>query len=368
MSADVERGDMISLNGPAVTRTLLPPTMIDKLADPVHAAAAQAARSAVAVRRLSMVRLAPLLGRVGLFVQLAARAGLAIGSDEAGHLVTAHLVAGRVAQTVLVIGGVHGSEQSGVEVVQRLLTQLRDHQPHYTVVVVPQLFAANGRTRREWDAALAAAHGELPVSEYRRYRDAAGDPGRISPAHEDPNRQFPGPGVPFDASRPFDSHGRVIESPNLALHALLTEFQPIGIVSVHAISDPAAAGIYADPQPAGDDTGLASAAEALAIAMAVQADAWGLNVSGNRRGGGWSSLYPGQDPGWAPEYVTTEAAKGCSLGQWAPTRGYPVITMEVGEQYRSGSVVDDPGRATELAGLATVIRETVLRSQAAFRR
>jgi hypothetical protein len=263
----------------------------------------------------------------------------------------------------MVVAGVHGSEQSGVEVAQRLLAQLNSQQPHFTVVVVPQLFPGNVASKTEWETNLAKKQRDISVAEYQKLRDKAGDVGRVTPGEEDPNRQFPDLGTDLDLAKPIDSRGRIIEPSNLALLALVDTFKPSRVVSIHATKELEQAGIYADPHPsvkAFQNDPMAAGADQLALAMAKNAKAKGVNVRGNERGGGWTSLYPGQDPNQSAEQIKKENAKGRSFGQWAPSRGITVITVEVAEQYRSGSVVKDPDRAVKLEAEASAIREIFL--------
>jgi len=349
------------------------PTRVQRAPDPkaVAAAAQQATaakRDAEGLEAVALLQRMPLLpapfGLAQLMLSIAARNGMPIGLDAAGNpATTAHLIPGKVADVAMVVAGVHGSEQSGVEVAEKLLAQLAKFQPHFTVVVVPQLFPANVATKAAWDEKLAKTQSGIALTEYQKLRDKAGDPGRSSPGQVDPNRQFPDLGKDLDLTKPLDAKGRVVEPANIALMALIDAFKPSRIVSVHAIKDLAQAGIFADPHPSAVKDPAdpqAAAADALALEMAKRADALGVGVKGNKQGAAWTSLYPGQDKTKSAEQMKRESAKGRSLGQWAPSKGITVITVEVGEQHRSGSAVADPGRAAELEAEATVIREIFL--------
>lgn len=342
---------------------------VQRAPDPakVAAAATQATQATADAQLLRTIQLLPPLpgsfAIAGAVLRAAAQAGVPIGLDAAGNAATtAHLFAGKVPDVALVVAGVHGSEQSGVEVAERLLVQLRTMQPHFTVVVVPRLFPANVASRAAWEEKLATTQSGIAVVKYQQLRNAANDPGRATPGEMDPNRQFPDLGKDLDLTKPLDAKGRVVEPSNIALMALIEAFKPSRIVSVHAIKDLGQAGIFADPHPstaaAGDPQ--AQAADALALTMAKEADRLGVNTRGNRRGTAWTSLYPGQDKALSAKQMAVEAARGRSLGQWAPSRGMTVVTVEVAEQHRSGSAVADPGRAAELEAEATVIREIFL--------
>jgi len=313
------------------------------------------------------------LGPLALMLQLAARAGLPVGVDSEGSPVNAHVIPGQIADVAMVVAGVHGSEQSGVEVAERLLKQLASRKPYFTVVIVPRLFPTNVASRAAWEERLAKRQSNIAINQYRELRDKAGDvgretkgrkdPGRETKGRKDPNRQFPELGQDLDLSNPVDSKGEIIEPSNLALLALINVFKPSRIVSIHAVKDLAKAGIFADPHPsvpAYAKSPMAKHADALALAMAKKAKTLGVKVRGNEPGGTWTSLYPGQDRKKSAEQMKKEDAKGRSFGQWAPSRGITVITVEVGEQYRSDSAVKDPNRAVELEAQATVIREIFL--------
>ena len=333
----------------------------------VAVAAQQAKDADDAAAFWNLMRFLPAVpGLAGLSIallQLAARAGVPVGVDGSGSPVVAHVIPGQVPEVAMVVAGVHGSEHSGVEVAERLLAQLSTQSPYYTVVVVPRLFPGNVADREAWEAKLAKDNTDIAVKKYQELRTKAGDVGRVTKGQEDPNRQFPDLGGDLDLKKPVDSKGRLIEPSNLALLALIDNFKPTRIVSIHAIKELGKAGVYADPHPASKATGAtpqAVAADDLAIRMAKRGKGLGVNVRGNERDGSWTSLYPGQDPSVSAEQIKRENAKGRSLGQWGPSKGITVITVEVGEQYRSGSAVKDPNRAVELEGQATVIREIFL--------
>jgi hypothetical protein len=286
-----------------------------------------------------------------------------VGVDSKGQPIRAHLVPGEIEEVAMVVAGVHGSEQSGVEVADRLLSQLAVHRPYYTVVLVPRLFPDNVASRVAWEKELATKQGKIALGEYKKLRDKAHDPGRITKGGDEPNRQFPDLGKDLNLAKPVDSKNRVIEPSNLALMALISAFKPSRILSIHAIKNMKESGIYSDPHPSVAGTAQASMAKAaddLALDMAKKAKALGANVPGNERTGGWTSMYPGQDPKLSAEQIEKENKKGRSFGQWGPSRGITVLTLEVGEQYGSDSAVTDPNRVTELDGHASAVREVFL--------
>jgi hypothetical protein len=300
-----------------------------------------------------------------------------MGVDTLGKPIRAHLVHGQTDEVAMVVAGVHGSEQSGVEVAERLLQQLRTKRPFLTVVVVPRLFPDNVARRAAWDAKIAKDHGKIELGKYQELRNKAGDPGRLTPGRKskDPNRQFPERGKDLDLANPIDAKGERVEPGNLALMALIKAFAPKRIVSIHAQKDLAMAGVFADPHP--DDPWhkfwswrlfgpgpLATEADQLAIATARRAKVLGVRVDGNTGGKAsgtdFRSLYPGQDPKLSEKQMKIENARGRTLGQWGPSKGIAVFTVECPEQYRSNSAVDDPKRGVALEALASAIREILL--------
>ena len=331
----------------------------------IDGAAKQATNSQERVAWLKLIQ--GLISGLGIQGLLPPSLEFTVGLDTLGEPIRAHLVPGQIDDVALVIAGVHGSEQSGVEVADRLLQQLQVAQPYYTVVIVPRLFPDNVASRAAWEKKLANDQGKIAVSKYRAIRTADDDPGRITPGKgsKDPNRQFPALGADLDMAKPVDSKGNLVEPGNLALLALIKQFAPKRLVSIHAQKDLKKAGIFADPHPSVAPGKLATDADQLAITAAKRADALGVRVAGNTRDGGFSSLYPGQNPKISAEKMKEENAKGPSLGQWGPSKGIMVLTVEVSEQYTSSGAANDPNRAAELENEATALREVVLGPPAA---
>jgi predicted deacylase len=340
------------------------PAKVAEAAQQAHASddAAQALQALTLISQV-MQAMPGQLPLMGVMLQLQLMQGMPVGVDGAGNPVMAHVFPGQIGEVAMVVAGVHGSEQSGVEVAENLISQLQANKPYYTVVVVPRLFPGNVASREAWEQKLAKDQSGMAVGKYRQLRDKAGDIGRVTPGQTDPNRQFPDLGKDVDLDKPVDSKGRLIEPSNLALLALVKSFKPTRVVSIHAIKNFTEAGIYADPHRSVkgfENDPTAKTSDELATAMAKEADKRGVHVAGNKHGSGWSSLYPGQNPNTSAAQMKTENARGRSFGQWGPSKGMAVITVEVGEQYRSDSAVQDPGRAAELQAEATVIREIFL--------
>ena len=289
-----------------------------------------------------------------------------IGTTPGSRSITAHFFPGRSDQKALVIGGVHGSELSGVAVADELVRRLSApgaRRPFFTVIIVPSLFPDAVARRRAWEATLS---GPLTPGQYGRRRDTVGDPGRITPGQIDPNRQMPAAGTDFDPANPRDARGRVIEAENQALLELIRRFSPARIASLHAIKDTAKAGVFADPHPSAGATGptdnpLAAGTDVLAVEMARRVAAGGGRVGGNRLGTpDETSLYPGQNPNLSAAQIERENRRGTTLGQWAPSRGIGVVTIELPEQYDPASPVTDPSRAAEIEAHAAALEEIFL--------
>ena len=233
-----------------------------------------------------------------------------LATTAQGRSVEALYIPGASPERLLVVAGVHGSEQGGIEVVEMLLASLeRGPRPMRTVMVVPVLFPDNAATRTRED-----------------------------PTHPT-NRNFPplGEGLNEEGK---DALGRPVLPENQALIALLDRFAPRRVITVHGTTRRPAAGVFSDPYTVGSDAGAAELDEAqrrtdedrrlaIATARAIAEAGEPQAVLGNQLNGtptaGWSG----------------GVANGVSLGGWGPRAvagGRPavgVITVEVPENYRS---------------------------------
>ncbi len=239
----------------------------------------------------------------------------ALGYSQKGRVIEAWYFPGISSKKALVIGGVHGSELSSIEVAQDLIKRLQNEKPYYSVIVIPCLFPDNAEAARADRAGIGSVHNT----------------GRYS-HHEavDPNRQMPSLGKGFDASLPLDHLGRTIEQENQLLLDVITQFRPDRIANIHAIRDVAHAGIYADPRT--DSKGIAlgfSSDSGLAISMASHVAANGGYVPGNNVDKNPTALYY-KDPVPAAEghlqkrntagsQLPSNRGQGVSLGSWAST-------------------------------------------------
>jgi hypothetical protein len=239
-----------------------------------------------------------------------------LGSSAGGRGIYAYEFPGTTTNRALVIGGVHGSELSGIEVVEQLITQLRTGpRPYYTVTIVPRLFPDNAHVREGNRAAIQA---DSNVGRYTRSTAV------------DPNRQMPEFGRSFDPSNPVDSRGRTIEAENVMLLELIDRIRPSRVVSVHAMHSDASAGIFADPRTDQNQIALGYDTDrALALEMARLAQSRGAAVSGNRLGSQNENTTYALDPPIAQagqrqtrsrgQASADHRGEGVSLGGWGST-------------------------------------------------
>lgn len=240
-----------------------------------------------------------------------------MGYTQQGRIIQAWYFPGLTDNRALVIGGVHGSELSSIEVANSLISKLLDSDqvPYYTVIIIPTLFPDN--------AAMAAG---LPAE-----LGSVKNIGRYSRANAvDPNRQMPSPGLSFNELQPIDHHDRIIEKENQFLLQLIQEFQPQRIANLHAIRSTTYGGIYADPRT--DHLGMAlgyATDSSLAVDMAKMVDSLGGNVAGNQLYKRVTALYY-KDPTPVPagrfqkrnmsgSSLQANRGSGVSMGTWGTT-------------------------------------------------
>lgn len=239
-----------------------------------------------------------------------------LGDSAGGRGIYALDFPGITSNRALVIGGVHGSELSGIEVVETLINQLRTGpRPYYSVTIVPRLFPDNAAVREADPVAIRTD------SNVGRYTGGTG---------VDPNRQMPEFGRSFDPANPMDSRGRFIERENIMLLNLIDSIRPSRIVSVHAMHSDASAGIFADPRTDQNQTALGYDTDrALALEMARLAQQRGAAVRGNRLGSGNESTTYALDPPIVTagqrqrrsrgQVTADHRGEGVSLGGWGST-------------------------------------------------
>lgn len=263
-----------------------------------------------------------------------------LGVSAGKRPIQAFIFPGETSERALVIAGVHGSEQGGVEVVELLLAELRKGvRPHYTVVVVPKVFPDNYELKKR--------EGSTET-----------------------NRDFPARGKSLDTARkegakkgkgPIDALGKEILAENVMLMQVIERFRPSRVASVHGTFDLKKAGVFTDPRGTAAET---AQDRDLALDMAREARKGGANVAGNKLGSSKENVGFEQAPqvgislgGYGPQAVT----EGKATDRPAMT----VITMEIGGNERS-SEIKDPGqlaaRQQELASLRDVLLFLFLRA------
>ena len=246
-----------------------------------------------------------------------------LGFSKEGRSVEAYYFPGTGSKRALVIGGVHGSELSSIEVADSLIEYLKKgNQKYYSVIIIPSLFPDNAAAAKNKPECIGGSMN------YGRYtcNDAA-----------DPNRQMPSLGKPFSKDAK-DHLGREIETENKLLLGLINLYQPQRIVNIHAIRDTAKAGIYADPGT--DANGIALGYESdssLAVAMAKYVCNNDGYIPGNHIDSVPSSLYH-YDPPVAKagclqqrnlkgSGLPNQRGAGVSLGGWASTAVYDPVNL-----------------------------------------
>lgn len=310
---------------------------------------------------------------LGLLLQLQQPAGIKLGETRQGRPVNAWYFPGTSDQRALVIGGVHGSELSSIEVAQALVEKMfsQEERTFYSVIIIPSLFPDNAA------AAMRVPEQTGSVLNIGRY------------THEnavDPNRQMPSPGEDLDDNTKHDHLNRVIEKENQFLLQLIRMYKPTRIASVHAIRNTSYGGIYADPRTDAHGIALGYASDSsLAIDMARLVDERQGNVGGNHLDQHPTALYY-KDPtpvakGALQKRNTTGSAlkahrgSGISMGTWGTTaiedeedpsanrKAMRVITIEVPGSKRSSDYKTPYQQAffrSQMMAFANAIHEVFL--------
>lgn len=239
---------------------------------------------------------------------------LLLHTSRKGRPVEGYFFPGLSNKKALVIGGMHGTELSSIEVAMKLISKLSSgEKPFYNVVVIPSLFPDNAQEAEKEGADRMQTNS-----------------GRYTTLQTpDPNRQMPPLGRPFLHDSPVDALEREIEGENVALLQLIQNYAPDRVISIHAIKDRSKAGVFADPRT--DCSGFALGYEtdkALALLMARHIQAFGGACPGNRLNGEATALYyldpPVAEEGH-PQTRSFDGAKstgrsvGVSLGSWCST-------------------------------------------------
>jgi hypothetical protein len=239
-----------------------------------------------------------------------------LGKSKKDQNIEAWFFPGTSQKKALVIGGVHGSELSSVEVAQAFIQKLlQKEKSYYNVIIIPCLFPDNSALAKEKKNQIGS------TANIGRYSFSAA---------VDPNRQMPTPGEPFYEDLAKDHFGREIEQENRLLLQLINSYKPERIASVHAIRDVTHAGIYADPRT--DSKGYALGFETdsmLAIEMSKMIKNSNGFVPGNFLEKKPTALYfkdpvpvakgEFQERNFSGSILPGNRGSGISLGTWAST-------------------------------------------------
>ncbi|MER6764810.1 MULTISPECIES: eCIS core domain-containing protein [Amycolatopsis] len=295
-------------------------------------------------------------------------------SFDVGHgpnPIQAFYFPGKTNRHAMIVGGVHGTEAAGVQVVEMLLQILRtpDAQgkprvPTFSVIVVPTLFPANYAARSRQSPGGIDPNRNLPargkvasskVDEHQGPIDANNNPVR------------PDAVAPVDKEhRPLDAQNRPVLPENLVLLDLVDRFRPERIAMVHGVTGGPNAGVSTDPRPGHDQpavtdkTGATVTPEgddlALAREMGKHAIAGGARAPLNERG---SVTYPTQSV--AHQEGVTFGMYGSSAAGSRPAMN--VILIETLGNTRSDEIKKHDAaqkRQVELQSFADVLRNVFL--------
>ena len=242
-----------------------------------------------------------------------------LGRTLQGRNIEAYYFPGTSEKRALVIGGMHGSELSSIEVAGELLQMMKHAKAsHYNVIIIPSLFPDNAATARQFPFQIG---DEKNIGRYS------------FPGAADPNRQMPTPGHAFDDEHELDHAGRHIENENSLLLGLIGEYRPQRIVNLHAIRDKNYAGVYADPRTDHNSVALGYDTDSsLAIGIAKHIEQNGGYVPGNHLSTIPNALYykdpqPAkagqfQNRNFSGSFLPGKRGGGVSLGTWAATAVY----------------------------------------------
>jgi predicted deacylase len=219
--------------------------------------------------------------------------------DKTLPVVAHYFPSGRLQSTerALILGGFHGDERPGWEVLEALVTEL-------SAPAAPPLFFHTIVVPRVNAAGIADELGGLRFWRNRCNRQVV-----------DLNRNFPTGGKPADTNC-VNTDGAPTQPEVEGVIDLIKTFKPDRILSTHAITDPKHAGVFADL-----NTDPAAIALARGMASTI-VDA--SNRPFNRLSAtDFNPIYPLDSPG--------KVSGGTSLGAFGPTAtggNIPVITIE----------------------------------------
>jgi hypothetical protein len=218
-------------------------------------------------------------------------------------------------ERALILGGFHGDEHPGWEVVEALVAELSAHSKgarplFFHTILVPRVNAG----------AIADELAGLRFWHNRCNRQIV-----------DLNRNFPTGGTPKDTDC-ANTAGAPLQPEVEGVIKLINAFRPDRILSTHAIKEPREAGVFADPNT---DPNAIALARGMASTIVDES-----NRPFNRlTDQSFNPIYPMDAPG--------NVSGGTSLGAFGPTATggkIPVITMEAPS---FGSLVSTGTRTTE---------------------
>ena len=157
---------------------------------------------------------------------------------------------GRTPRKALIIGGAHGAEQAGIQVVQMLIQKLRKSWPYFTVILVPvqfpeqDKFARTKRPKRQNKSYQSAEDPKWLHGEGKRITRSVSP--RLGGEKINTNRNMPDVGSGPDKNNPVDSAKRPILIENQIVIDLINRFKPERICNVHATSNSDRAGVFAN--------------------------------------------------------------------------------------------------------------------------
>ena len=238
------------------------------------------------------------------------------GKSQQGRNVEAWFYPGSSNKRALIIGGMHGSELSSIEVAKELQRQLvADDNIFYNVIIIPSLFPDNAEAAKQNPLLIGG------IENIGRYSNR----GAV-----DPNRQMPTPGLAFDEESCIDHAGRKIEIENTLLLELIDQYRPQRIINLHAIRIITNAGVFADPRTDHNGIALGYASDSsLAIAIAAAIQKKGGYIPGNHLRKKPTAVYykdpapvaPGlfQKRNLTGSPLPGKRGGGVSFGTWAST-------------------------------------------------
>ncbi len=266
--------------------------------------------------------------------------------------VTGYYIPGETREVALIYGGIHGNEFAAKELGARTAAELTKpgaSKPHYTTIIIPDIFGGTQHTRN------------VPK-------------GAASKDVMDPNRSFPAIGtalsdaVPSGGTQPYDARPNGRQPIPEALQQVIRireQYQPTRILQLHGIvvKEPAPKGSTAGPSITSDRRpGLEAPDAQLTRQMIAEAKSLGARLPANARG---NIDYPTNAKSTPHELGTTggfylshdEVSNGVVV---AP--GANVLLIETYNNEPSSAFANPTARLNELDALRSSILNVFLRN------